>query len=172
MKMSWAKDRDTHVQALTLKIRQVTDRLNRLTDAYLDQTIEKDMFEERRAALIAERRAMEDQLKDLETNRRSVPDQIAKCVELAGNVNSLYQVARVEKKRRLLRILTSNCVIREKSLVFTWQMPFREIATREKSDDGRASKEMSREVSSLLGRLTQVFGEHPEVEMIGIEELV
>jgi len=82
----------------------------------------------------------------------------------------LYQKADVEQKRRLIRVLMSNCVIRERSLDFVWQMPFREIATREKSDDGRQSKEVGRGLGQLLGRLTQAFTEHPEVELLGAAE--
>jgi len=166
LKSSWIKDRDAQLQALKLRIEQATDRLNRLTDAYLDQALDKTMFEERKAALIDERRAMEDTLRDYETNKRSIPNEIEKCVELASTANSLYQGASFVKKRLLMRTLMSNCLIREKSLDFVWQIPFQEIAGREKSDDGRQSKEMGRDGEILLGNLVRVFSTHSGVNTV------
>ena len=50
LKESWIVDREQHLQALKVKVQQVTERLSRLTDAYLDQAVERDLFEERKAA--------------------------------------------------------------------------------------------------------------------------
>jgi site-specific DNA recombinase len=170
LKTSWVKDRETQLQALSLRIEQILERLNRLTDAYIDQGIDKIMFEERRAALIHERRTLEDAKRDWEENRRSVPEAISRCVELAKAANSLYQSASIEKRRSLLKMLVSNCTVRQRTLDFVWQMPFREIADREKSDDGRPSKEMGR-TERLIGKLMMVLTEHPDALPVGIENL-
>lgn len=172
LKATWIKDRETYAQALKMRTDQVIDRLNRLTDAYLDQAIEKEIFDERKAALIMERRMLEDQMRDYEANRRSVPDELQKFVELAGDAHLLYQMADTAKKRRLLRIVMSNCTVRRKTLDFTYAMPFREVAAREKDDDGRASEEIGRTLSALLDRLTQVFRAHPEIEIIDLPSLI
>jgi len=169
LKADWIKDRERTLQTLKLRTEQVIDRLNRLTDAYLDQALEKEMFEERKAALIAERRMLEDQMRDYEANRKSVPEEIQRCVELAGNAYSLYQGADHAKRRRLLRIITSNCTITHKSLEFVYQTPFREIAAREKSDDGRPSKEIRLAVLPLMDRLVKVFSEGFELDFDSLE---
>jgi hypothetical protein len=149
----------------------VTERLNRLTDAYLDQALDKEMFESRKAALLAEKRALDDKRRDYETNRRSIPGTIENCVELAGNAYSLYKSAVPEKKRQLFRILMSNCTIRDKKLEFTWQIPFRQIAGRNTFPfvriNGGPSKEMGRTLESLIGQLTRVFSENPGWEFAG-----
>jgi DNA invertase Pin-like site-specific DNA recombinase len=172
LKATWMKDRGAHLQALTMRITQVSERLNRLTDAYLDQALEKELFEERKTALIQERRMLEEKMRDYEANRRSVPDELQRFVELAGDAYSLYQMADTAKKRRLLRIVMSNCTVRQKKLDFVYSMPFREVAAREKNDDGRPSKEIGRTLSALVGRLIQVFRDHPDIEMIDAPSLV
>jgi hypothetical protein len=129
------------------------------------------MFEERRAALIHERRTLEDTKRDWEENRWSVPEAISRCVELAKAANSLYQFASIEKRRSLLKMLVSNCTIRQRTLNFVWQMPFREIADREKSDDGRPSKEMGR-TEQLIGKLVRMFTEHPDALPLKTEAIL
>ncbi len=165
LKESWVKDREAAIQAVTMRSEQVTERLNRLTDAYLDQALDKEMFEDRKAALISEKRALEDKRRDYEENRGSIPEAIENCVELAGNAYSLYRSAAPEKKRELFRTLMSNCTIRERSLEFTWQTPFREIASREKSEDCRPSKEIGRDGASLVDRLLKIFQEGFDVDL-------
>jgi len=154
LKASWIADREQHLQALKVKIQQVTERLNRLMDAYLDQALERDMFEERKATLLQDRRALEDTLAGYQSNRLSVPEELEKFLELAGSAYSLYQNANIEKRRRLLRTVTSNCTIQAKNLEFTYATPFREVAAREKSDDCAPSKEIHRTLEGLLTFLT------------------
>jgi site-specific DNA recombinase len=169
LKTSWAKDREAQLQALRVRIEQLVDRMNRLTDAYLDQSLDKAMFEERRAALLQERRTLEDTKRDWDENRRSIPDVISHCVELAGTAKSLYQNGSAGKKRLLLQTLVSNCAITYKTLDFVWQIPFQQIADRGNSDDGSPSKVIGR-TDLLIEGLVKLFTEHPDVLPVGIQE--
>jgi len=166
LKISWVTDRERQIQTLAIRIEQVTERLERLTDAYLDQALDKEIFEERKSKLLAERRTLEDTKQEWETNRRSVPDSISRCIELAGRAYSLYKNASFEKKRLLLRTLVSNCAIRQKSLEFTWQMPFHVVADRGKSDNGRQSKEIHRTANLLITQLSELLANYPEMEVL------
>jgi len=164
LKSSWGRDREQELQNLKLKIEQVTERLNRATDAYLDGALDREMFEERKGKLIEGRRALTDRHGDFEANRASVPDELQRCVELAGSAYSLYQLASIEKKRRLLRMLMSNCTVDAKKIDIAWQLPFRQIAEREKETDGGPSKEIGRTLGALVEGLFHLFVEHPEID--------
>jgi DNA invertase Pin-like site-specific DNA recombinase len=169
LKANWIKDRESALQAMKMRTEQVIERLNRLTDAYLDQALEKEMFEERKTALIHERRTLEDRMKDYETNRRSVPEELQEFVELAGSAYSLYQIADPAKKRRVLRIVTSNCRITMKTLDFVYATPFREVAAREKDDDGGASKEMRLTLLALLDCLVAAFSKGLDFDLSSLD---
>ncbi|MHB1956169.1 MAG: recombinase zinc ribbon domain-containing protein, partial [Sulfobacillus sp.] len=170
LKAAWITGREQELQCLKLKIEQVTERLNRVTDAYLEGALDREMLEERKAALIGERRTLSDRRADYEANRASVPDELQKFVELAGSAYSLYQAASIAKKRRLLRTVMSNCAIQQKNLGFTWCPPFREIAEREKETDGAPSKEIGRTLGRLLDRLFAFFAERPAIDFSAIDE--
>jgi DNA invertase Pin-like site-specific DNA recombinase len=164
LKTSWVKDREAQFQALKIRIEQVTERLNRLTDAYLDQALDKAMFEARKVALIEDRRMLEDAKRDWEANPCSVPDMVSRCVELAGNASSLYCAASAEKKRLLLRTVVSNCSFRAKTLDFTWQIPFCMIAERGTYPDGSPSKEIGR-TEDLITKMADAFVQNPDFHM-------
>jgi site-specific DNA recombinase len=154
LKERWIHDKEQQLTNLRVKHEQASERLTRLTDAYLDQAIERDIFEERKAALLFERQALAERIKDFSGNRVSVPDELRRFIELAGDAYSLYQMALPEKKRRLVQIVTSNFTCRERTLDFALKEPFREVATREKSDDGGPSKAVHRTLDVLLSSLT------------------
>ena len=51
MKQSWQDDTPKFIQGVELRLKQLEERQSRLTDAYLDQTIDKESFEQRKTAL-------------------------------------------------------------------------------------------------------------------------
>jgi hypothetical protein len=164
LKASWAELREREMQRITLQIDQLTDRLNRVTDAYLEGVLDREMFEERKAGLIAERRALVDQKADYEANRVSVPEQLRRFVELAGSAYSLYSEAVTAKKRRLLRIVMSNCTINRKEIDIAWQTPFRFVAEREEILQSALDREIPRTsalpIARLISRLVKHFERH------------
>jgi site-specific DNA recombinase len=165
LKATWITSKEQEIQRLRVQIEQVTERLNRATDAYLDGTLDREMYEDRKAALIRERRALSDRRGDFEANRASVPEELQKFVELAGSAVSLYRMASVEKKRRLLRILMSNCSIDQKQIDFSWQIPFRHIAEREKETDGAPSWEIPRTLALPFTRVVEFFEKNREFNL-------
>lgn len=165
VKASWLADRERECEALSIKIEQLTERLNRVTDAWIDGTLDREMFEDRKAALITERRALSDRRADFQSNKASVPDELEKCVELAGSAYFLYRSAAVEKKRRLLRLLMSNCTADRKTVDFGYYIPFQLLAEREPETDGGPSSEIGRTPALLCARILQHFREHPGMDL-------
>lgn len=140
LKGNWAENKEREIQTLKARVEQVSGRLQRTMDAYLDGDIDKELFEDRKAALIQEKRDLSDRARDFAANRASIPEELSKFVELAGSACSLYQTASDEKRRRLLRILMSNCTADRKNIDVCWRIPFRYVAEREKETDGAPAK--------------------------------
>lgn len=162
LKASWVEQRQQAMQRVTLQIDQLTERLNRTTDAYLEGVLDREAFEERKAALISERRALTDHRADFEANRASVPDELKKFVELAGSAYLLYCGAITTKKRRLLRTVMSNCIIDQKKVDFTWQTPFCFVAEREKTTQSAPYREIDRTSALSIARLINRLWAHFE----------
>jgi hypothetical protein len=165
LKASWAEQREQECQRLTLQIDQLSERLNRTTDAYLEGVLDREAFEERKAALITERRALTDRRADYETNRASIPDELQKFVELAGTAYSLYCGAITAKKRRLLRTIMSNCTINQKEVDIAWRIPFCYVVEREEITQSALNREIARTSTLpktlLITRLCEFFEQQP-----------
>lgn len=138
-KEDWGKQRDTEIKALGLRLDQLQDRLARLTDAYIDKVIEKEIFEERKTALLLERKNLEERQRDFAENRRSLPDRLAQFFELAESAHLGYKMGLPEEKRDLLKIVTSNREVEGKNVDFTLSLPFSEVANRFQKSNGSAT---------------------------------
>ena len=122
---NWAGDQQAQIKALNLRISHLQDRLARLTDAYIDRVIEKKLFEERKTALLMERRDIEEKRVQLRDGVQRLPDRLIEFLELAGSAYFQYKMGLTEEKRDLLKIVTSNRIVNGKKLDLTLSLPFR-----------------------------------------------
>ena len=133
LKKDWDQEQEVQINAFRIRLNQLQDRLSRLTDAYIDRIIDKEIFEERKTALLMERKDSEEKLAQLKENSRSVPDRLSEFLELAGSAYLSYKMGFPEEKRDLLKIVTSNREVSGKSVDLRLSNPFNEVANRFKN---------------------------------------
>jgi site-specific DNA recombinase len=134
LRENWAGERARYTAGINGRLQKVEERLKRLTDAYLDNVLDQELFTERKNALFLERKALENGL-------RGDPsaETLENFLELPKGVLSLYQIAANERKRRLLKTITSNFRLNEKNIEFTFVPPFDTISQRPKYIEGSAN---------------------------------
>lgn len=160
---SWQVEQEAAVQATSLTLAKNKDRLGRLTDAFLDGSIDKELYEERKEALLLERAALEENLASMARHPASLPERLAGFFELADAACSLYKSALPVEKRELVETLTSNRRLDGKSLDIVLAQPFRLIAERQQNTHGVPYRDSIRTFDRLLKKLFRWFKEHPEV---------
>lgn len=143
-KHDWREERENRTRALGLQLRQIEDRLVRLTDAYLDGVLEKELFEQRKTAFIQERLKGKEELDAWQTGKTSFAEQLQKILELAGTAYSLYEKGISEEKRELVQIVTSNLEVDRKTLDFKLAEPFSIIANRATVTSGGPYRDTTR----------------------------
>jgi site-specific DNA recombinase len=83
MGTSKAEEQGKLITALRLNISQLTERINRLMDAYLDRLLDKESFEERTSALLMERAGLEQRLAEWQSGHRNPVDELLCFLERA-----------------------------------------------------------------------------------------
>ncbi len=152
LRKSWVERQDEEMRSLKLRLDQVKDRLNRLTDAFLDRDLDKSMFEERRAKLLFDQKAMEESLaKTIRPN-----DRLEKFLELAGSAWLSHQTANPEEKREMVKIFTSNRLVIGKKLELEPSLGFREVANRFKNHDCDQQRDVPRTWDRILDVLSKL----------------
>ena len=146
-----AKAREAHDQALTLRKQRATQRLQKLTDALLDDLVDKPAFDERRTALrLEERQIQEDQAKGpLDPAVQAA--EVLRYLGLGEAAVFLFKTWTVAEKRDLLVIMMSDRSVTGKNIAFALAEPFQSIAARETVHCG-GPKENRTPLSSLQTR--------------------
>jgi site-specific DNA recombinase len=165
---SWASQRDDEIRSVKLRLDAVKDRLNRLTDAYLDGALDRSMFEERKQGLLGEQKMLEEQLAHLNQENGKGIERLEKFLELAGNASLSYELALPEEKREMIQIVTSNRRVAGKNLELEPSLPFREIANRFKDESCALDRTIPRTWNRLLPILANLsaFGQLPDLSAI------
>jgi len=153
LKQDWGKEQEGQISASNLRVSQIQDRLDRLTDAYIDRLIEKEVFEKRKSTLLMEQKEVEETLTGLQDKSSSVPDRVTELVELAGSAYSQYKTGFPDEKRDLLRIVTSNREADGKNVELRLAIPFDGIANRLHISNSAPYRETGRTIDSIVSKL-------------------
>jgi site-specific DNA recombinase len=153
----WDEDGRKLVESTMHRQAQIDDRLGRIADAYVDGLVDKELFEQRKAALLMEGQKLKQSAAS-QAARSELPSRLEKFLELAGNAYLLYKRGSSAERRELLEIVTSNRVVEGKKLIFTLDLPFTMIANRSKNESGDPVQNTARTLQSLVNRLIQFVG--------------
>jgi DNA invertase Pin-like site-specific DNA recombinase len=144
-----AIDRKEAEEAITLALGKLDERTNRLTDALLDELIDKETFQERKRALLYERATLLERRERLNATTGWLNCQKAKeKLELVQSLSLRGAPTNPEEKLNLLRSASSNLTAEGKYVAVDWEWPFCALAAREefqfgalRRDDTRTTRE-------------------------------
>ncbi|MBK9632885.1 MAG: recombinase family protein [Saprospiraceae bacterium] len=117
-------------ESLKLQRSNLSLKLEKLTDAYIESVIDKSQFDERKQRLMIEMQGLKLQ-EGLQTNQKEAIFRKAKnFLELLNSLKNSYLIGIKDEKRKLIKIITSNLTIQGKKLMIAMKSPFYEIANR------------------------------------------
>jgi site-specific DNA recombinase len=153
MKKDWQTRQEDDTRNLNVKLGQIKDRLNRLTDAYLDGALDKEMFEARKTNLLIDQKTTEANLANLARNGSATPTQLEKFLEQAGKAELSHAIALPEERRDMVKIFTSNRFVNGKNVDFKPSLSFQEIVNRPNFDYCDQRQDIPRTWDKILDAL-------------------
>jgi DNA invertase Pin-like site-specific DNA recombinase len=126
----WKRHAEDARAGARLRIGKLAGKLEKLTDAFLDGVIEQELFENRKAAILAKKREAQQAVERTGDDARPVVERLRKLLELADTALRTYETADHEEKRQLLRITTSNLEANRRKGFVELSKPFSLIADR------------------------------------------
>jgi DNA invertase Pin-like site-specific DNA recombinase len=144
---------ETTKQTLSLQMEKCRRRLLNLTDAFVDESIERELFLEKKNGFLIEEQKIKEQLLKLENGNDEAFTKTRKILEQANKAYSSYKQAIGQEKREMVQIVTSNLWVNGKILLFKLNYPFELIVNRSLGADGGALRDVPRTDSSSLSGL-------------------
>jgi site-specific DNA recombinase len=144
-----------------LAIAKLNAQSDRLTDALIDGSIDKETFESRNRRLLHDRTKLQEQLDDVRNNLSASRERSKDFLERMFAICNKGISANSDEARDLLKSATSNLEVAGKTLLVNWQIPFDTVAERIKSpycEHSRyAPRTFKRGISLLARRLYDIF---------------
>ena len=129
-KQNWEQHMKEARRSEELRIAVIDEKLERLTEAYIEGMLDKASLEKRKTTLLLERRESERRVAEIGSGGGGECSQWEKNVELIKAVYSLYETGNREEKCELVKSVMSNRIASHKTLDLTLRFPFSEIAKR------------------------------------------
>lgn len=133
-KENWCQHAEALLKAEELRIAAIDGKLQRLTDAYVDSLLDRAEFEQKKTALILERREAERRATEIGNGDAAGLAQWNRIVERIRTAYSLHKSENLEEKREVVQSVMSNRLAYEKTLDITMRFPFSAVAKR---NDGK-----------------------------------
>ena len=120
---------------LELRLGKCDDRLTRITDAFIDQLIDREAFEARKRGLLGERRSILDQMASI--SAENLPKNKAfKKLELGNAAYSGYISGNTPEQRDIIDQVTSNFSVHGNNPAIRLKSPYQEIVNWRKTQNG------------------------------------
>lgn len=157
LKSTWEDEAATQRKALELQLSQLAIRRARLTDAFVDGLLDRNLFEERQEANLTEKKALEEKLSGLDGDGGSGVQKLADFLERLDSSYSLYKSGTPEEKRELVASFTSNWLVEGRSVDFTARPEVRLVAERAKVTCSRPHRDTHRTWDCILAELVKAL---------------
>lgn len=150
-----------------LRLGQIDETLGRLTDGYVDQTIERDLYLTRKAALLVERVRVAENLSEMSLSGDGRRLKATQFLELLKRLEQRHDDLLSEEKCELLNSVTSNLRVNQKNLLFDWKTGFDVIekwcemhcSMSEQDTPRRSEKLPNKAISKLVRDLSAALWE-------------
>jgi hypothetical protein len=151
--------------AAALQLEALRARKSRLTDLFLDGSLDQATFDEKHKSLVWEESQLKQKITTLDAGCEEALTKIESTVGLAKDASLLYKQASLERKRELLRILLSDMTSSPENLGVELRIPFTMIAKTADTSCGGPHRRTCRTMDEIMNQLlTHILTVEPRVE--------
>lgn len=136
-------------QEILLRQERCKTRLDRLTDAYVDNIIEKETYLQRKESVLKEMKGIEEEMSVIDNQDDFRIQKITERLELLKSLYLNYKSGTNGEKRDYIKKLTSNRRIGGKNVAIELKTPFKELSEYITTTQGAPSRTPNRRLECL-----------------------
>lgn len=156
MDLRRARQRDL-IRSAELRTCGVEARLDRLTEGYLDGSIDPETYRRRQKSLLHEQSTAKESLRMIAGGGDPLSTEVAQFLEHLQTAYETNKSINPQLVRDLLKDITSNIAMEGKNLLVDWKNAYQLIMEREKFINSRPSRANSRSRYKLPQRATSLI---------------
>jgi site-specific DNA recombinase len=130
VKLNWTSSQTKLSETLKMHEQKVAQKLERLTDAYIENILDKDAYNIKKSQLLIELKAYQGKNKGIAQEKESIFKRTNSYLEFLKTILNSFNSGIVEEKRRIIKIITSNLSFSGNKLSISIKSPFYELSNR------------------------------------------
>ena len=116
------------VQNLKAEVAALQTNLEKLLDVYLDETISKQEYTDRKQKLLLQKKELEEKITDFERKGVSWVEPAREFILSLNQANQIVEQNQIEEMTPFLKKSGSNHTVHNRRLVFSWSAPYNLVA--------------------------------------------
>jgi len=120
------------IQTLNASLAQVQERLSRLTDAFLDGVLDRNILQEKQKTLLEERKGIEGRLATVQQRHNLIKEKLKEFLDFAGSVKEVFVAGAPIVRQHILRRVALRVTLTDKRLGVVKNKPYELFASRRK----------------------------------------
>jgi DNA invertase Pin-like site-specific DNA recombinase len=144
-------------RTLHLQLEQCRERLSKLTDFFVDGVIEQELYTQKKNSLVVEESKLRDELANSDAIQKDALMRAEQFLELLNRSYLSYKWGNKEEKREMVKIATSNFLVKGKKVLIKLNLPFEMVVNRTSVPGGGPQRDVPRTLASLLEKLIEYF---------------
>ena len=109
---------------LSKKVTSLNSRYDRLKIAYLDGDFDREEYLTEKQNIELEKRTLEKRIAELSTDNKELFITAEYLLDVVSRANFLYQSSRIDRKRKILKLVFSNFFLNGRNLSYEIRKPF------------------------------------------------
>lgn len=108
----------------TKDLKGLNSRLDRLKTAYLDRDFTRDEYLTEKQNIQREQESLEKRNSELSTDNKEIEITLEYLLKVVSKANFLYESSRIDRKRKILKLVFSNFFLNGSNLSYDIRKPF------------------------------------------------
>lgn len=149
--------KENKLEILKMQLEQCRQRLSKLTDFFVDGVIDQEIFISKKNSLVIEENKLQREISDFDEIQRTALTRAEQFLELVNRAYLSYKWGTEVERRELVKFVTSNFFVKDKSVLIMLNLPFEIIVNHRSEPGGGPHRVIPRTLACLVGRLIEYF---------------
>jgi DNA invertase Pin-like site-specific DNA recombinase len=128
--LAWSYNEKGFEDSLRIQKEKISNKLERLTDAYIESIIDKETFDRKKEIFMLDMKALSHKSTEFSIQKEAIFKKAKNFLEHIKSIKLTYLSGIDDEKRRFLKTITSNLVIQGKTITIAMKNPFNHLVKR------------------------------------------
>ncbi len=129
--LNWVVNEKGFENSLKMQKERISNKLERLTDAYIENVVNKAMFDRKKEILLIDLQTLRNRTIQFSNQKDAIFKKAINFLEHIKSFKKTYLSGISDEKRKILKTIISNLIVEGKNITIAMKIPYSDLANRQ-----------------------------------------